>query len=47
VKARGVIASIADGRCHCTHECYFMTNILFNPRLYPSLMKEYLLLRPK
>lgn len=47
VKARGVIASIAGGRCHCTHECYFMTNILFNPRLYPSLMKEYLLLRPK
>jgi len=36
-----------NSRCHCTHECYFMTNILFNPRLYPSLMKEYLLLRPK
>jgi len=46
-KARGVIASIRNDRCHCTHECYFMTNILFNPRLYPSLMKEYLLLRPK
>lgn len=36
----------ADG-CFCTHECYFMTNILFNPRLYPALMKEYLQLRPK
>jgi radical SAM protein with 4Fe4S-binding SPASM domain len=28
--------------CFCTHECYMMTNILFNPRLYPSLLKEYL-----
>jgi MoaA/NifB/PqqE/SkfB family radical SAM enzyme len=46
-KARGVNDSIMNGGCHCTHECYFMTNILFNPRLYPSLMKEYLLLRPK
>jgi MoaA/NifB/PqqE/SkfB family radical SAM enzyme len=46
-KARDVNDSIMNSRCHCTHECYFMTNILFNPRLYPSLMKEYLLLRPK
>jgi len=28
--------------CCCTHECYFMTNILFNPRNYPELLKEYL-----
>lgn len=33
--------SIAQGRCHCTHECYFITNILFNPRLYPALAREY------
>jgi MoaA/NifB/PqqE/SkfB family radical SAM enzyme len=46
-RARGVIASIMNDRCYCTHECYFMTNILFNPRLYASLMKEYVLLRPK
>jgi MoaA/NifB/PqqE/SkfB family radical SAM enzyme len=45
--ARGVKDSIMNGQCHCTHECYFITNILFNPRLYPSLMKEYLLLRSK
>ncbi len=39
---RNIIASINNDACHCTHECYFMTNILFNPRMYPALMKEYL-----
>ncbi len=28
--------------CRCTHECYMMTNILFNPRCYPALAREYL-----
>lgn len=37
--------SIQKGGCYCTHECYFMTNILFNPRTYPSLFREYLQLR--
>lgn len=46
-KARRVNASIRNYGCCCTHECYFMTNILFNPRMYPALMKEYLLLRPR
>lgn len=40
--ARATLASIRSGRCHCTHECYLMTNILFNPRWYPALIKEYL-----
>lgn len=40
--ARSVLDSIHRGECHCTHECYFITNILFNPRLYPALMREYL-----
>lgn len=26
----------------CTHECNYMMNILFNPALYPSLLKGYL-----
>jgi radical SAM protein with 4Fe4S-binding SPASM domain len=39
--ARKVIRSIQDNGCFCTHECYFMTNILFNPSLYPTLLKEY------
>lgn len=40
--ARRIIASIMDKRCFCTHECYFMTNILFNPGIYPSLAREYI-----
>ncbi len=41
-RAREVIQSIQDTKCYCTHECYMMTNILFNPLMYPSLIKEYL-----
>ena len=41
-RARQVVAEIKRGACFCTHECYFITNILFNPRLYPALLKEYL-----
>lgn len=40
--AQAVTRSIEAARCHCTHECYAMTNILFNPRQYPALLKEYL-----
>jgi MoaA/NifB/PqqE/SkfB family radical SAM enzyme len=46
-KARRVNASIGNKECFCTHECYYMTNILFNPKLYPELLKEYLLIRTK
>ncbi len=45
--ARRVNASIMNNECYCTHECYFMTNILFNPRLAPALLKEYFALRPR
>lgn len=41
-KAAGVVRSIMDRKCYCTHECYFMTNILFNPALYPAIAKEYM-----
>lgn len=40
-RAKEVVASIMNNQCYCTHECYFMTNILFNPGLYPALLKEY------
>ncbi len=40
--SQGKIKTIRDNGCFCTHECYLMTNILFNPRLYPKLLKEYL-----
>ncbi|MDH4233151.1 MAG: radical SAM protein [Nitrospirota bacterium] len=40
--AKKIIDSIRNKKCYCTHECYFMTNILFNPGLYPSLAREYI-----
>ncbi|MGD2079606.1 MAG: radical SAM protein [Nitrospirota bacterium] len=40
-RARDVVSRIEKG-CFCSHECYTMTNILFNPRMYPRLVKEYL-----
>lgn len=40
--ANRIISSIKNNECYCTHECYFMTNILFNPRLYPGLAREYM-----
>lgn len=43
--AKELLRCIGEGRCFCTHECYFMTNILFNPRLYPKLLGEYLSLK--
>ena len=44
--ARATLDSIGRRECHCTHECYFITNILFNPRCYPALVQEWLRLRP-
>ncbi len=40
-RAREIVSSIGE-KCFCSHECYMMTNILFNPRMYPALLKEYL-----
>ncbi len=40
-KAQNILRSIQSKRCYCTHECYLMTNILFNPFMYPALLKEY------
>ena len=46
--ARAIVRKIGDERCHCTHECYVMTNILFNPRMVPALAREALrLARPQ
>ena len=40
--ARRGSEAIGAGACHCSHECYFMTNIMLNPRLYPALAREWL-----
>jgi radical SAM protein with 4Fe4S-binding SPASM domain len=41
-KAQEVLTELEAHKCYCSHECYCMTNILFNPRLYGKLIKEYL-----
>ena len=41
-RGQKILQSIDNKECCCTHECYFMTNILFNPGYYPALLKEYL-----
>jgi radical SAM protein with 4Fe4S-binding SPASM domain len=41
-RSRQIFKFIENKGCSCTHECYFMTNILFNPLYYPKLLKEYL-----
>ena len=45
-EARATLGSIDRWECHCSHECYFITNILFSPRCYPALATEWLRLRP-
>ena len=44
-KAVDILRSISTSNPHCrtcTHECNYITNILFNPAMYPALMTEYL-----
>lgn len=40
-RVRQVLSAIKSDGCFCTHECFMMTNILFNPTTYPALLKEY------
>jgi MoaA/NifB/PqqE/SkfB family radical SAM enzyme len=40
--AQAALRAVRESGCHCTHECYMMMNILFNPALYPTLIREYL-----
>ncbi len=44
-QAKKIRREVRENRCFCSHECYFMTNILFNPKMYPLLIKEYLQLQ--
>ena len=29
---------IRDTKCFCTHECFNIVNIMFNPKFYPKLL---------
>ncbi len=46
-QGKAVKAAIKREKCYCTHECYMMMNILFNPSQYPSLFREYAKLRTR
>jgi radical SAM protein with 4Fe4S-binding SPASM domain len=41
-RAERVISRVENSGCYCSHECYFMTNILFNPGTYGKLIREYI-----
>jgi MoaA/NifB/PqqE/SkfB family radical SAM enzyme len=43
-QADRVRAKINKTKCYCSHECYFVTNILFNPMMYRQVLGEYLAL---
>lgn len=40
-EAKKALKHIGSGKCFCSHECYLMTNILFNPKTYPALLRQY------
>lgn len=41
-EANRVRAGIYNTKCYCSHECYFVTNILFNPLMYGRVIRQYL-----
>lgn len=46
-RADQVRARISNTKCYCSHECYFVTNILFNPMMYGRVARQYLDLTQK
>tara|TARA_A100001011_G_scaffold399355_1_gene507606 strand:+ start:1190 stop:2353 length:1164 start_codon:yes stop_codon:yes gene_type:complete len=38
-KAKEEIKFIRKTKCFCTHECFNIVNILFNPKFYPEIIK--------
>lgn len=41
-QADRVRAKIHNTKCYCSHECYFVTNILFNPMMYGKVARQFL-----
>ncbi|MDO8736255.1 MAG: radical SAM protein [Thermoleophilia bacterium] len=41
-QADRVRAKINRTKCYCSHECYFVTNILFNPLMSGQVIRQYL-----
>ncbi|HEY6104924.1 MAG TPA: hypothetical protein VIV59_03010, partial [Anaeromyxobacteraceae bacterium] len=44
-RAKRILGELERGGCYCTHECNFLTNILFNPMMHPGLLRDYARLR--
>ena len=44
-KAKKIRREIRESRCFCTHECFITNNILFNPKMLPKVLKEYINLK--
>jgi MoaA/NifB/PqqE/SkfB family radical SAM enzyme len=40
-RGRALAADVAGGECWCSHECNFLTNILFHPGTQPALVREW------
>lgn len=40
-RGRAVAADVARGECWCSHECNFLTNVLFHPGTQPALVREW------
>jgi len=38
-KAKKEVKFIRKSKCFCTHECFNIVNILFNPKFYPKIIK--------
>jgi hypothetical protein len=36
---------ISRTKCYCTYECFLTVNILFNPLMYPVILKEWATLK--
>ncbi|HET6922046.1 MAG TPA: radical SAM protein [Anaeromyxobacteraceae bacterium] len=45
-RGRRALGELERGACHCTNECNFLVNILFNPRMHPGLLRDVAGLRP-
>ena len=43
-KAKEEVKFIRKTECFCTHECFNIVNILFNPKFYPQIIKKSKLL---
>ena len=44
-KAKNEVKFIRKSKCFCTHECFNIVNILFNPKFYPKIIKTSKLIK--